>query len=561
MKIFFKRTCLTLVLSMFLLTSMMLAASPSEGGAESARDVTHFAGNGEFTLENGAVDIAAFRSPERITIGPDGAVYVSDTLNHVIRQIKNGQVTSFSGITLTTDEAGNPEGAFIDGTAEGSLYNHPKGIAIGPDGHLYVADTHNHAIRKVDANGTVTTIAGSGELGDADGKGESAQFYGPEGLAVASDGTIYVADTLNHVIRRIDSDGEVSTLNAPSDRLVELLPGLVEQAGDFKDGALSEAKFNEPTAIAIDRKGNLYVSDKGNHVIRYIDLKTEQVTTVAGQKPNYDSDKLYAAGGYKDGQALQARFHSPQGIALTENGGLVIADRLNHVIRYLNEGRVTTLVGSGGAGQSNGFYSPSDVAVTREGTVIIVDSYHNQLRQFSLHQKTFTDVQDHWAEASIQRAVQLGMIEGYPDKSFQPDASINRIEFTAMLVRALNLEGDGAELHFTDDIPKWSEQELSLALEHDLITGYVDGSFRPNQSIDRAEMTAMMMRAMDIEGSSNVATSFADDASIPDWARGYVAEAVKEGIMQGRTENRFAPNENGTRAEATVMLLRMVDKQ
>lgn len=561
MKLYLKRTCIILVISMFMLTPVTFADSPLEGGIMSDGKVTNYAGSGTFSFVNGATDRAAFRSPERITIGPDGTIYVADTLNHVIRQVKDGQVTTFSGTTLTTNEAGNPEGAFMDGESEESLFDHPKAIAIGPEGSIYVADTHNHAIRKLDVNGTVETVAGTGIFGHTDGEVENAQFYGPEGIAIATDGTIYVADTLNHLIRRINPDGQVSTLNAPSDRLVEIIPGLVEQAGDYQDGALSEAKFNEPTALAIDHKGNLYVSDKGNQVIRYIDLENELVTTVAGQKPNYESNKLYAAGGYKDGEALQASFHSPQGIALTNNGGLVIADRLNHVIRYLNEGNVTTLAGEGEVSPSAGFYAPSDVAVTEDGTVIVADSYHNQLRQFSLHQQTFSDVQGHWAEESIQRAVHLGMINGYPDGRFQPDASINRIEYTAMLVRALNLEGDGVELQFSDHIPAWSEQELSLALEHELITGYLDGTFRPNQSIDRAEMTAMMMRAMDIEVSHDVTTTFADDASIPDWARGYVAGAVKEDIITGRSGNRFAPNENGTRAEAAVMLLRMLDKQ
>lgn len=558
MKTLFTRTSFIVISSLLLVTSTAFAA-PSESS-----ELLDYAGNGDFSLTNGAKNTASFRSPERIAISADGTIYVADTLNQVIRQVKGDQASTFSGTTFTTDETGAPEGALIDGSADESLFNYPKGIAAGPEEHVYVADTGNHAIRKMDAKGTVTTIAGTGVVGDADGKGTNAQFYGPEGIAVATDGTIYVADTLNHLIRRINPDGQVSTLNAPSNRLVERIPGLVETAGDYQDGPLSEAKFNEPTALVIDENGNLYVSDKGNQVIRYIDLQTNEVTTVAGQRPVYSSNKLYADGGYVDGEASQAVFHSPQGIALTQNGGLVISDRLNHVIRYLHDGQVETLAGIGEASETDGFYSPSDVAVTKDGTVIVVDSYNNKLRQFTLHQNTFTDIQGHWAETHIQKAVNLGMIEGYPDGRFQPNKPINRIEFTAMLVRALKLDGDGASLHFTDQspnqIPAWAERELSLALEKGLVTGYSDGSFRPNQWISRVEMTAMIMRAIEVEAASDTATSFSDDSSIPNWAKGYVVEAVNAEIIQGRSNNRFVPHDNGTRAEATVMLLRMIEK-
>lgn len=123
---------------------------------------------------------------------------------------------------------------------EEAVFQSPQALAWGPNGELYVADTGNHSIRKITADG-VTTIAGDGIIGSSDGVGSSARFYAPSGLVVDPTGTIYVADTLNHVIRRITPDGMVTTLSAASDRLVELHPGYVERAGDYQDGKLSEA--------------------------------------------------------------------------------------------------------------------------------------------------------------------------------------------------------------------------------------------------------------------------------------------------------------------------------
>src|SRR5690606_31399205 len=132
-----------------------------------------------------------------------------------------------------------------------------------------------------------------------------ARFYAPSDVAAAADGTLFVADTLNHVIRKISPDGTVSTLNAPSDRVVQARGGLAEPSGDFNDGPLAEAKFNEPHGIVIDSKGNLIVSDSGNQRIRYIDLQKSRVSTLAGGTGNvvYEPFEVYAFGAYQDGPA------------------------------------------------------------------------------------------------------------------------------------------------------------------------------------------------------------------------------------------------------------------
>lgn len=322
-----------------------------------------------------------WRITERSLARPDGSVLLTDAVHHVIWSIKNGQKSIFAGLELPLgyDGAGRPLGAFLDGEAGKSYFNKPMGMTMDADGNVYVADSGNHAIRKIDTKGQVTTMAGSGVQGLQDGKGSEARFRAPEDVAVAKDGTVYVADTLNHAIRKITASGEVSTLNAVSDRAAEVYPGVVSAAGSYRDGALAQALFNEPSGLALDEKGNLFVSDTGNQVIRYIDLSTNKVTTIAGRvNPDYvnNAAALYAEGGYQDGAALQAQFRFPKGIAwVQEQQQLYVADSHNGVIRVMRDGQVHTLLGSlqGETGKADGTEKsarldhPEGVSVSPDG--------------------------------------------------------------------------------------------------------------------------------------------------------------------------------------------------
>lgn len=377
------------------------AASPQEGirgtGGGILSEVTTLAGTGEYKDREGdAILQAAFRSPEGILLLNDGSLLIADTKNHRIRKLREEEVTTFSGLTVQElDESGLPIGALLDGSAQEAVFNHPKGMAVDQEGNIYVADSMNHSIRKIDPSGNVMTLAGDGIPGDTDGDVSSARFNKPSDVAVAVDGTIYVADTLNHAIRRISTEGTVTTLNQPSDRVVEIHPGFVLQAGDFRDGSLAISRFNEPAGLVLDEKGNLYVADSGNHLIRYIDFSSQTVTTVAGYlengKPEYEENALYATGGFLDGSSDLAKFHFPAGLAMTDEGALVIADRLNHAIRYLFEDQVSTLAGNGDKGNTNGIegmnrlHFPADVAVKENGDIIIADTYNQKIRLFSLY--------------------------------------------------------------------------------------------------------------------------------------------------------------------------------
>lgn len=169
---------------------------------------------------------------------------------------------------------------------------------------MYVADSANNAVRKVDTNGQVTTLGGNGVPGKKDGKGADASFNHPSDVAVTADGIVYVADSLNHVIRKIATDGTVSTLNAASTRTILIRPGEASFAGEYQDGSLSEAKFNEPAGLTLDSKGNLYVSDTGNQRVRYIDLQAGTVKTVAGSTPLLSNNTIYDKMNYMQAETM-----------------------------------------------------------------------------------------------------------------------------------------------------------------------------------------------------------------------------------------------------------------
>jgi sugar lactone lactonase YvrE len=363
-------------------------------------DVVTQAGIGDFEDKNGDALAAAFRSPSSVLALADGSLLVADSRNHQIRKISNGKVTTFAGpeLAITKNDQGFPTGSYLDGKASESFFNEPAGLAVDSKGNVYVADATNNSIRKIDASLQVTTLAGSGTLGSTDGKGSAAQFNHPNDVVAAADGSLYVADTLNHLIRKVSADGTVTTLNAASARTIQVRPGQASFAGEYKDGSLKDAKFNEPSGLALDAKGNLYVSDAGNQRIRYIDLTAGTVTTVAGAnlasdgKSQYDKDALYTPGDFADGDALKALFDFPKGIAVTSEGGLLIADSLNHSIRYLLNGKVSTITGTLKTGEADGvesaaeFYSPTDVTVLADGSIVVADAFNNKIRKVSPYQ-------------------------------------------------------------------------------------------------------------------------------------------------------------------------------
>jgi len=173
----------------------------------------------------------------------------------------------------------------------------------------------------------------------------------------------------------------------------------------------------------------------------------------------------------------------------------------------------------------------------------------------------FTDITGYWSESLIKLAAAKGIISGYTDGTFKPNNPVTRAEFTVMLAGLLKLEGDGAVITFTDNdqIGAWAKDAVAQAVQAGIVNGYNDGSFRPNAHITRSEMAVMIARSLKLQLNAHVSTNFADDETIPPWAKGAI-EAIRDlGITDGRGNNRFVPHIKATRAEATVMLLRTLE--
>jgi hypothetical protein len=173
------------------------------------------------------------------------------------------------------------------------------------------------------------------------------------------------------------------------------------------------------------------------------------------------------------------------------------------------------------------------------------------------------DIQSHWAKQAIEKAADLGIVTGYADGTMGPDDTVTRAQFVAMLVRAIGLQGNPSQLDFEDseDVPAWATTAVGLAVEAGILTGYADGTIRPNQQISRAEMAVMLFRGygIDVPGNTDGTVNFTDEAQIPNWAKSSVTAATERSIFSGYQDGEFKPFQSATRAETVVVLLRMMN--
>ena len=264
--------------------------------------VSTFAGTSSTGSANGSGTNASFYSPVGLTIDMQNNLYVADGFNNRIRKITPaGVVSTFAGSTI----------GYTNGTGTAALFNNPHGVAIDNAGNLYVADCDNNVIRKITVDGEVTTLAGSGAEGSADGTGTAASFRHPNGLGVDQAGNVYVADTYNYKIRKITPQGVVSTIAGTG-------------FNGKSDGIGTAASFYYPNNVCVDDLNYLYVSDTKNSLIRKISPDGE-VTTFAG------SGTLMSTDGY----GTAASFFSPNAIIFDANGDLVVADTYGNLIRKI----------------------------------------------------------------------------------------------------------------------------------------------------------------------------------------------------------------------------------
>jgi sugar lactone lactonase YvrE len=319
--------------------------------------VSTLAGTGSPGFHDGTGGEAKFNYPSGIVIDSTGMIYVADHSNHSIRIISpEGVVSTFAG----TGTAG-----FANGHRSQATFNSPYGLAIDRLGNLYVGDVLNHAIRKISTDGIVTTLAG-GEKGFADRSGSVARFDHPHGIAVDAQNNVYVADAYNNRVRKITPEGSVSTFAGNGN-------------DGYVDGNGQTAEFYVPIGIAIDAGGNVYVSDEGNSSIRKI-TPARDVTTLAGNG-RFD---------FSDGVGKTAEFNAPGGIALDAEANLYITDYFNNCIRKVTPTGVVTKVAGNlrkgfadGASSEAQFYYPFGIAVDRAGVLYVGDQFNHRIRKIN----------------------------------------------------------------------------------------------------------------------------------------------------------------------------------
>ena len=265
-------------------------------------ETSTFAGTpGKKGFADGQSGAALFNEPNGLVFDKYDNLYVADSRNYRIRKITpQGNVTTIAG----TGEAG-----FADGEALKAKFDDPMGMIFDNDGNLYIVDEANHRVRKLDTNGKVTTFAGTGIKGNADGKSNEAQFNSPSCIIRDSKGNLYIAE-FNHVIRKIDTNGNVTTFAGSR------IAGLVDSKGPV-------AQFNFPQGLAVDEVDNIYVGDSVNNRIRRID-PDGNVTTIAG-----------SGEGFFDSLPIASKFRNPAGIAFDSSGNLYVADVFNNALRKL----------------------------------------------------------------------------------------------------------------------------------------------------------------------------------------------------------------------------------
>jgi YD repeat-containing protein len=340
----------------------VVSATPPGSASSTVTTLAGFAGAPGFV--DGAANTARFRDLAGVAVGADDSIYVADAGNHSIRRI--------SAAGTVTTLAGNGTAGFADGAGGTARFNNPQGVAVDANGVVYVADTDNHAIRRITTDGTVTTLAGNGTAGFQNGQGTQARFNSPRGVAVDTSGNLYVADSGNHAVRAISLNGSVNTV-----------------AGDGTIGSTDAptARFNGLVGIAVDGVSlYVYVADTANHRIRRLNASGATLTIAGAER------------GFADGSASQARFADPMGLTVDAAGKLLVADSTNSLIRMIDPGlatgggpnAVTTVAGTGERGSNNGtgdvarFITPRGVAVLSSSAIIVADTGNHVLRKILL---------------------------------------------------------------------------------------------------------------------------------------------------------------------------------
>ena len=430
-----------------------------------------FAGNGSAGNNNGAGTAASFNQPIGAAVDASGNIYIADVGNEVIRKITpSGVVSTFAGL-------GTP--SHVDGIGTTAGFYHPVGMCVDNAGNMYVADEDNNMIRKIVlATGQVTTIAGQITAGFQNGNGTSAQFNLPCGVAVDNGGNLFVADYANNVIRKITSSGAVTTFVGTGSQ-------------GYADGTGILAALNHPYAITIDGNNNLYVVDRGNNMIRKV-TAAGIVTTLAGQTT--------AGFQNGQGTAAQFNQPSGIAVDVSGNI-YITDELNNRIRKITPSGAVTTLSGTGASGSANGtgtvgtFYYPFAIASDSYGNLFVGDYGYNLIRKV----RTTPYTVDPQLPSGLTFNTNTGVISGTPLAiSASTPYSVAAYNSSGMGTATINTTVNASPLALSSNqnyIAAYTPRVPGIKSNADLVTAsgdntkvettiqYFDGLSRPLQTV------------------------------------------------------------------------------
>ena len=330
--------------------------------------ITRVAGTGTLgnSGDDGPATDAQLGRPFGVAVTADGGFLITEHGNSEVRKV------SATGIITRVAGNGTAGNSGDGGRATDAQLNNPSGVAVTADGGFLIADTGNHEVRAVSAAGVITRVAGTGTLGESgdDGPATDAKLNGPTGVAVTADGGFLITDAANNVVRKVSAAGVITRVAGT---------GAGGNSGD--DGPATDAKLSVPSGVAVTAHGGFLITQVSNSEVRAVSA-AGVITRVAGTGTAGNSGD--------DGPATDAELSFPNGVVVTAHGGFLIADTGNHEVRKVSAaGVITRVAGTGTAGNSGDdgpatdaqLNIPTGVAVTADGGFLITDFGNNVVRK------------------------------------------------------------------------------------------------------------------------------------------------------------------------------------
>ena len=462
-------------------------------------------------------------APSGILRAASGELFVTDTFNNIIWKVDaDGSLSKHAGQIAIPDLSQEPLERYTDGTLDSAFFMEPWDIAPFMDGYA-ISDSHANVLRYMTDKG-IYTLAGTETSGSQNGVGTAARFSHPTGLAADPDGLLYIADTENGSIRTLDQQGRVRTLCS----------GL-----------------NEPTGLCW-HEDTLYIAETGAH--RILTWNEGRLSTLIGSEE-----------GFTVGPRVQAKLSAPQDVAVAEDGSVYISDTGNSRICKLADDYLTTLL----------LLDETDLApvaprnlLCESDILYVTDPFSSVVLSVPFHAEVFSDVsQNAWYYKGIQGAFERGLISGTGANQFKPELSMSRAMFVQVLSN-LQTALDGSSVIQGESVFKdisegsWYADSVNWASAQGIAVGN-DGFFLPEKTITRQELAVFMMNYAKVNGKLTNGTAeldrYHDGAAVAPWAQDAMAWAVSIGIYNGNGKGDLLPAAAASRAEAAQIVIRFMD--